>query len=414
MASAGIKDDRVEQVSEMSGLVAFWEFGNPQGGMWQSVFDASTSATAYPLYLRRIGDDTRYTLDTWPYTDTDSQVKTVSSGPFGHALYFNQGYIYAESPRSNFDSGPLDLNGRQPFTLVSWMCFSGKRHMVAGIWDEGGWDKYGGRRQAALFGGLFGRNGITAHISATGASSYPQSTAPGSQYARERALDGANFSNDQWVCMAMTFDPATQEVKAWLNGVATPLDLGDPVKNDVFNNTNPKEANPYLFKWPVYSPRSFILKYNGYNVRTEGVYEHWIEVKVKEGKFTYGRSAPADPTQSFKVSVGVTRDGNPLSGSPLEVKVSPGSELSLPTGSVLQQGDEITTSLFVQQDTEWERVGSEISYSIPEGAPFTLGRALGLGTEPLGHGSQLYMDGVAVFNRVLDAEELQDITFVDK
>ena len=284
--------------------------------------------------------------------------------------------------------------------------------MVAGIWDEGGWDKYRGRRQAALFGGLFGRSGITAHISTTGASSYPQSTVSGSQYARARALDGADFSNDQWVCMAMTYDPASQEVKAWLNGVATPLNLGDPVENDVFDNTNPKQANPYLFKWPVYSPRLFTIKYNGYNVRTEGVYEHWIEVRSQEGKFVYGRSAPTDPTQSFKVSVGVTRDGNPLSGSPLEAEVSPGSELSLPAGTVLMQGDEITTSLFVQQDTEWVRVGTEITYPIPEGAPFTMGRALGLGTEPLDHGSQLYMDGVAVFNRVLTAGELQSITFV--
>jgi hypothetical protein len=97
-------------------------------------------------------------------------VRTDASGPFGHALYFNQGYIYAESPRAGFDNGPLDLSGERPFTLTAWMKFTGARHMVAGIWDEGGWDKYRGRRQAALFGGLFGRNGITAHISASGAA----------------------------------------------------------------------------------------------------------------------------------------------------------------------------------------------------------------------------------------------------
>lgn len=279
-ASAGAAEQRVRVVAELPGLVAFWTFGHPQDGVWQSVYDPATSAKSYPLYLRRIGDAKRHTLETWPYTDVPSQICVDDSGPFGHALYFNQGYIYAESPRAAFDEGALDLNGEQPLTMVAWTKFSGARHMVAGIWDEGGWDKYRGRRQFALFGGLFGRKGITAHISASGAASYPQATVAGSQYARERALDGANFTNDQWVCMAMTFDPSTRAVKAWLNGVATPLTSGDNVENDVFDNANQQQANPYLFKWPVYSPRRFILKYNGYHVRSAGVYEHWLEART--------------------------------------------------------------------------------------------------------------------------------------
>jgi autotransporter-associated beta strand protein len=414
MADAQTAGERIAQVSGMSGLTAFWTFGSPQAGVWQSAYDAGTSATSYPLYLRRIGDEERYTLDTWPYTDASSQVRVDASGPFGHAMYFNQGYIYAESPRAAFDNGPLDLNGERPFTLIAWMKFTGARHLVAGIWDEGGWDKYRGRRQAALFGGLFGRNGITAHISATGAASYPQSTVSGSQYARERALDGANFDNGQWVCMAMTFEPSTQQVKAWLNGVATPLSLGDPVENDVFDNANPKQANPYAFKWPVYSPRRFVLKYNGYNVRTEGVYEHWVEVRAAEGRFVYGRSAPGAAGGRFKVSVDVTRGGASLAGAPLEAEVEHGAELALAQGVALAQGDEIRTSLFVWQDEAWVRVGTEITYPVPEGAPFTLGRALGLGTEPLAHGAQLFIDGVAMFDRVLTGEELLAITFVDQ
>ena len=413
-AAAQTAGERIAQVSGMSGLVAFWTFGSPQAGVWQSAYDAGTSAVSYPLYLRRIGDTERYTLDTWPYTDASSQIRVDASGPFGHAMYFNQGYIYAESPRAVFDGGPLDMNGERPFTLIAWMKFTGARHMVAGIWDEGGWDKYRGRRQAALFGGLFGRQGITAHISATGAASYPQSTVSGSQYARERALDGANFDNGQWVCMAMTFDPATQQVKAWLNGVATPLNLGDSVENDVFDNANPKQANPYAFKWPIYSPRRFVLKYNGYNVRTEGVYEHWVEVRAAEGRFVYGRSAPGAVDGRFKVSVDVTRGGESLAGAPLEAEVGHGTELSLAQGVTLAQGDEIRTSLFVWQDEAWVRVGTEITYPVPEGAPFTLGRALGLGSEPLAHGAQLYIDGVAVFDRVLTGEELQAIMFVDQ
>ena len=117
--------------------------------------------------------------------------------------------------------------GRRPFTLIAWTKFVGKRHLVAGIWDEGGWDKYGGRRQIALFGGLFGSKSVIGHISATGASSYPQSTISGSQYARCRAIDGQGFANDQWVALAMTFEPDRDEVVVYTNGTATPTNTTD-------------------------------------------------------------------------------------------------------------------------------------------------------------------------------------------
>jgi len=48
---------------------------------------------------------------------------------------------------------------------------------------------------------------------------------------------------------------------------------------------------------------------------------------------------------------------------------------------------------------------------ITEGAPFTFGRALGLGLDVLEDGSQLFVDGVAVFNRVLSENELKSLCF---
>ncbi len=410
-ARAETAQARSDQVAALPGLVAFWTFGQTRDGVWQSVGDAGTSAPRFPLYLRRIGDARRYTPDTWPYTDAASRIETDATGPFGHAVRFNQGHIYAESPRAAFDNGPLDLCGERAFTLVAWTKFTGARHMVAGIWDEGGWDKYRGRRQAALFGGLFGRQGLTAHVSASGAASYPQSTASGSQYARERALDGANFTNHQWVCLAMTFDPEKHEVRAWLNGVATPLELPDPVARDVFGSDAPAQANPFLFPWPVYSPRRFVLKYNGYDVRNTGVYEHWLEVDALSGRFRYGCRAQTAAAGRFKVSVDVLRHGASLAGAPLEGEVKPGLVLALPQGIGVRQGDEIRTGLFVWAAGAWTRVGTEVVYPVPEGAPFTLGRALGLGSEEIAHGSQLVMDGVAVFDRVLPPETLQAISF---
>jgi hypothetical protein len=33
----------------------------------------------------------------------------------------NQGDVFGEVPRSAFDQSPLDLYGRQPFTLIAWI-----------------------------------------------------------------------------------------------------------------------------------------------------------------------------------------------------------------------------------------------------------------------------------------------------
>lgn len=409
---AGGGEEHVKRVEDVSGLVALWHFSAPKDGVWWSSFDKGSGAVAYPLYLRKIGDPKRYTLDSWCYDDEESGVRVDKTGPFGHALYFNKGYIYAESPRESFDKGALDLNGKMPFTMVAWVKFTGSRHMIAGIWDEGGWHKHRGRRQAALFAGLFGRAGVTAHISTTGASSYPQSDIEGSQYARERALDGADFKNDEWVCTAMTYDPVKGEVVAWLNGVATPLVLSDPVKGDVYKGSEPFSANPFLFAWRVYSPRRFTLKYTGYDVATSGVYEHWLEACGEQGEFVYGRRAAREVAERFKVKVSVKRGG----GERVEVEgvVEPGTRLRLPGGRGFGVGCEIVTALFREDGDEWVRVGGEIDYPVVEGAPFTLGRALGLGSdERIGQGSQLFVDGVAVFNRVLSAAEMRNITFVE-
>ena len=389
-----------ETVQKTQGLVAFWEFSNPREGLWWS--HTNMELPEYPLYARRIGDPIRHRIDQWPYTDTNATIRIDTSGPFGHGIQFNKGYIYAECPRASFDGSPLDLCGRKPFTLIAWAKFTGARHMIAGIWDEGGWDKYRGRRQVALFGGLFGQSGLTAHISGTGAASYPQSTVNGSQYARARAIDGAALAQQEWACLAMTFNPETREVYAYKNGKATALTLGDPVANDVFTNANAQAANPYLFDWNIYSPRRFLIKYNGYSVRTQGVYEHWLDVEAAAGRATYGRSAPHPVSGRFKISI-------TTKGKTCEYEVTPGATIALP--EPLTQGDTLVTALYTLNTDTWVQVGSTITYPIPEGAPFTLGRALGLGSESLNEGSKIVIDGVAVFNRVLSSHELEQLSF---
>ena len=411
--SRAVSQQRIAEVARTKGLVAFWDFSLMEDGRWTSHFDPRVVQRGYPVVLRKIGDAQSYTPERWPYSDEASRLRFDDSGPFGHAIRLNKGYIFAEVPRSEFDRSPLDIHGRKPFTLIAWVQFTGARHMIAGIWDEGGWNKYRGRRQVALFGGLFGSQGLTAHISTTGAASYPQSNAPGSQYARARAIDGRDFRNGQWVALAMTFEPEHDRVTAYCNGTATPLEKTDPVAQDVFRAAKPVPANPYHFPWPIYSPRAFVLKYNGYSVTTTGVWEHWLYVDTDGKTLDYGRSCPepAKTRDEYRVVFDLRRDGHSLLAAPIVFSAANQRQASLPDSTVVQVGDEVVTSLEVRRGDSWQRVGTEICYPIREGAPFTFGRALGLGSEAIDHGTQLLLDGVAVFNRVLSEKELKALSY---
>lgn len=398
---------KVAKIQAIPGLVAFMDFNHAVDGVWKS---QGGSMPGLPIHLRIIGDTRRYNAADWPHADGPAALRFDDSGPFGRALRCNQGHIYAEIPREAFDGKALDIHGRNSGTLVAWAKFTGKRHFVAGIWDEGGWDKYAGRRQYALFGGLFGTKGVTAHVSTTGAASYPQSKAPGSQYARMRALDGADFANGRWVAMAMTWDATRQEVTAFLDGVATPKVLTDPVAQDALKPAKPVSANPFPFTWPMYGPRIFTLKFNGYGA-SSGVSEHWLACDLDRKHIAYGRSVvdAALATGAFRVTVDCQREGTSLLSQPLSAAATEGAALTLPTDLALKDGDEVVATL----ERDGQAVGTTVRRRITQGAPFTIGRALGLGTgkEDIAHGSEVAIDAVAVFDRPLTAEELRGIAF---
>ena len=406
-------EQRVQQVAQTPGLIAFWRFSPVEAGPWQSLYDPAVVDHTYPAVLRRIGDDKSYTPAEWPYHDEKSKLRYVDGGPFGEAVHFDQGRIFAEVPRRMFDRQALDITGREAFTMVAWTRFTGHRHLIAGIWDEGGWNKYGGRRQVSLFGGLFGSRGVIGHISTTGASSYPQSTIGGSQYARCRAIDGSNFQNNQWVAVAMTFDPDTSLLTMYRDGKMTPTSINDSVEHDVYADVDKRSSNPYRFDWRIWSARDFTLKFNGYNVRTTGVYEHWLRVDLDNARVTYDRATPKDAniTDRFQVSFDVMRDDQSLLKQPIVFDAAPGESVALPDDVKPAPGDVVVTSLRQRRGDTWQTVGKPIHYTLREGAPFTFCRALGLGDEPIDHGAQLDLAGVAVFNRVLSADELRAISF---
>jgi hypothetical protein len=269
------------------------------------------------------------------------------------------------------------------------------------------------KKHAILSTYIFLLTAASGHISATGASSYPQSTISGSQYARCRAIDGRGFENGQWVSMAMTFDPTSEIVTVYCDGVATPTRITDPVAKDVFKYQKPVASNPHHFPWAIFSPRSFVIKFNGYDVRSSGIYEHWLRVDTENGTVVYDRSGPnaKDDQTDYWVTIDVRRAEASILTAPVTFQATNTNIVQLPVKAKMQPGDEIITSLEFRKDDGWCRVGTEIHYRLRQGAPFTFGRALGLGTEPIDHGTQLFLDGVAVLNRVLSNDELRELAF---
>jgi len=220
------KEARIARVASTKGLVAFWDFTLKRDGVWSSYRDPGACDREYPLVLQRIGDPKSYGPDSWPYQDEPPKLTYDASGPFGNAVRMNQGYLFAAVPREVFNRTPLDISGQMPLTLIAWVKLTSRRHFVAGIWDEGGWTKYSGGRQYALFTGLVaGPRSAQGHVSTTGAATYPQSNLPGAQYARLQAADGRDVPDGVWVVLAMTRDPECGEVRMFLNRVLSEEEL---------------------------------------------------------------------------------------------------------------------------------------------------------------------------------------------
>ncbi len=141
--------------------------------------------------------------------------------------------------------------------------------------------------------------------------------------------------------MAMTFDPATEQVRVYCDGTATASQITDPVAQDVFRYDEPVSSNPYHFPWPLFSPRTFVLKFNGYNVQTSGVYEHWLLVDTEEGAITYDRSCPASEKvqPAYRVEFSVTRAGKSLLPQPLSLVAAGKTRAALAGGMKIKHGD---------------------------------------------------------------------------
>jgi hypothetical protein len=122
----------------------------------------------------------------------------------------------------------------------------------------------------------------------------------------------------------------------------------------------------------------------------------------------------AEVKTPFQIRLDVHRDKKSILSEPLLWQVNASATQAMPGLSQAKIGDVIVASLWSQVAGNWTQVGKTVTRTLSEGAPFTFGRALGLGSEEREHGSQVQISGVAVFNRVLSVPEMAGLHFRDK
>lgn len=424
------------KVRNTNGLVAFWDFDKKNTSTnnftaYSNISSTSTDANLYPMTLRRYNDDLKYNESTWPYSATP--IFSENDGPFGKSLKVNKGYLFTKVDRLDFFNKPLgNISGHDPFTLMAWVKFYGtNRHSIAGIWDEGADDngnkRYNGQRQYSLFTISRFPNKVWGHVSATGAASFPQSTKGGSQYARIRAINGTEYVTERWYMVALTYDGT--KATCYLDGVATPFSYtgngrtdNEDIEPDVYGSAFKKLTNPKKFDYGVgiYDPKKFIVKFNGYNYTTNGgIYEEYAIVDIKNTNsktISYGFKAVdgvEKPIRSIKYSF--KRNGTPISngtGTFNNIENGQSANANLSSQLNIQNGDVLEISMYssttIQNSST--QIGTIVKRDINQGADFSVGRILGSSIES---GVEMYIDGVAMYNRVLNENELLNLTFTN-
>eukprot|EP01061_Rhynchopus_euleeides_P007373 TRINITY_DN1640_c0_g1_i4.p1 TRINITY_DN1640_c0_g1~~TRINITY_DN1640_c0_g1_i4.p1 ORF type:complete len:448 (+),score=82.84 TRINITY_DN1640_c0_g1_i4:71-1414(+) len=402
-----------EKVLTTPNLVAFWDFQTKDADGYfaaQANVNGYMQTELYPVKLRSGLTGQAYTEENWPNPQRPV-IKHNIGGPFGRALNVYGSELFANVERSDFANTPLDISGYSPFTLLAWVFFpvDSHKHHIAGIWDEGSWDKYSGQRQYSLF--RINRYGphLFGHISATGASSYPQSNSSGAQYARVRALNGAEtLTEGEWHQIAMTYDGSY--AKSFQDAVSKPYSYYDQqewVEQSVYKGDFNAVTNPKAFDWGVFHPLRFIVKFNGYSVEETGVFEHYVRVDLKAAQrtLTYGVKAKVDTSdRTYTVLYRFVRGEAdlPFGTGQFFVSDTDQGSVQLPSSLEVQAGDRLILTLRQNVAEGIWTVGSPVTREIGAGAPFSFGRVLG-------HGTEMLLSGVAMYNRVLSDAELKDL-----
>lgn len=197
---------------EVEGLVAFWDFGGGGGGVHEP------AAGKGELGLE----------------EREGPLERVEGGVFGRGCVRVRFGQWLRVPRGRL--GGLDVCGRQPVTVVAWVCPDSERlwQFVAGVWNErdhkrqyalfynGAWQYELGRRE---------RVACARRVHAYG--SREGGHTPGDVACFSYATGGSEVVPGRWCCLGMSWDG--EWLCAWVNGgvdgngAANPLRFEGPL-----------------------------------------------------------------------------------------------------------------------------------------------------------------------------------------
>jgi hypothetical protein len=229
------------------------------------------SANAYAL------DAANYVKDYWGEgrAATYADFPLLGRGPFGQAIRIRaeteatfRPFLYV--PRARLHDSPLDIKGAgKSVTVVVWAIRESGNHALAGIWHEGtdlkqestaGIRKVErGQRQYALFAGLNREGSACGHVSENGASSFLNRYAlhkcnSAGVSPRVPADAAAPVLDAAWQCFAMTFDHERDELTGWLNGEAGDRWLENPKTDKLISSAYQAWRQGHLHREPGLQP----------------------------------------------------------------------------------------------------------------------------------------------------------------
>lgn len=209
--------------TDISNLLAFWDFQEESGKdrISQGKFNYALKEMNGPI----------------------SRVEDGVFGPYSTDFEWGQWFRILHK-----DAPGLDLHGaNQEVTMVAWIKRESDRvwQYIAGMWDEGS-EKFKGKatgtgegrpaRQYAIFiNGYWQNNSATyertravnqvhGYVSSTGGAS------PGYPFAFDYATGGTQLDEDEWYCIAYTYDG--EYLKVYVNGELDSNDAYNPFPYD--------------------------------------------------------------------------------------------------------------------------------------------------------------------------------------
>lgn len=394
---------RVDTVRSVPGLAAFWDFVQREDGLQgQGTFVAVTDMDeerVFPLVPRNISKD------FWNDGDeaTLADFPLLGRGPFGQAVQIREPKAQNDLPvllvpREDLHDTRIDVKGPgKSVSMVVWLIYQGNNHGVAGMWHEGtdtkpkgipAKIKVRGQRQYGMFAGLEANPGAASvHVSENGLTSFAD------LYARHLAVTPDKMKktstsadlkqlNDGWTTIGFVYDNEKKTVTAYNDGKAIDHWIEEPAKSKFFAPAEKAWRQAWLAKVPG----------------------------IQEGEDPYF------PQDQFY---------EPPENEPLEEIIereTPDEQIVIFTYAFtkVREYRKKCENKFVTTERELLALKANPWYfgydiyapaSKEEGGPFTIGRVIHSNRHST---LQAWLGGVAVYDRALNAGEMQKLSQIGK